>query len=138
MPHTVLEFSHCPILSGQDLSGQGLSGPNFSGDLSAFFLELHAALAETKIVELERLKGRALEHKSSVVGAHTDGSFIFLQISLLEGRTISQRTALVDVAERVLSKWISIWKVPHHCSVTVEVREMTLATHRKIQADIAR
>ncbi len=117
MPHTVLEFSHCPSLAT---------------DLSPFFLELHASLAETGIVELARIKGRAIEHTNCVVGAYTKGSFIFLQIALLEGRTIAQRKVLADVAEQVLTRWLKLWGVPHHCSVTVEVREMTLATHRKI------
>lgn len=117
MPHTILEYSR---------------SSGIAGDLAPFFQELHAALAATELVELGRLKGRAVEHQMAVVGSATGTGFVFLQISLLDGRSLEERATLSATGAEVLDRWCKRWKLPSQTSVTVEVRQIERATHRRI------
>ena len=120
MPHTVLEFS------------RSINDSSKAAGFSQFFKELHLAFAATGILEMGRLKGRIIEHPHAVVGDSESAGFIYLQISLLEGRTNEQQQVLLAIATQILGHWLKTWQVPASCSVTIEMREMREATHRKI------
>jgi|GEM_PF-6080976 len=121
MPHTLLEYS----------KDAGV----VACEVNDFLAEMHVALAATNIVELERIKGRSLVHDNVVVGASVAGknNFIFLQIAMLEGRTVGEREIIATKAQEVLLRWITRWNIAAEISVTIEVREMQNATHKRLE-----
>jgi 5-carboxymethyl-2-hydroxymuconate isomerase len=122
MPHTILEYSAGAIPRSVTATAK-----------SDFFRELHRELAETRIVELIRLKGRSLERADFLIGDGAAASgFVFLQLALLSGRSSADRIRLRDIASAVLERWLKRWGVPAGTSVTIEVREIDAATHQKI------
>jgi len=124
MPHTILEYSK--------------EAGVVACEVNDFLAEMHVALAATNIVELARIKGRSLVHDNVVVGAGVadKNNFIFLQIAMLEGRTVDERVKIAAQAQAVLLRWITRWNIEPEISVTIEVREMQSATHKRLERKI--
>lgn len=118
MPHCVLEYS---------------SNVLDKLDFRCFFKELHTILASSGHIQLDQLKGRAVCHDNYFIGdGAADRAFIYLQISLLDGRDLAVRKSLGEQAFAHLRASFPLSLEKLRCSMTLEMREMSRETHFKI------
>ncbi|MBN8548606.1 MAG: 5-carboxymethyl-2-hydroxymuconate Delta-isomerase [Deltaproteobacteria bacterium] len=118
MPHCVLEYS---------------ANVKDSVNFQDFFASLHKLLADSGEIQHDQLKGRWYCSENYFVG---DGSpknaFVYLQISMLSGRTAELRKRLAGQAFELLSAQYPRSQRDLSCSITVEIREMDRETHFKV------
>jgi 5-carboxymethyl-2-hydroxymuconate isomerase len=118
MPHCILE-----------ISDQVPDKPDFR----AFFGELHTMLAASGDIQLDHIKSRLRTAEHCYVGSGAaDNQFVYLQISLLAGRSLERRQAWAEHALGLLQKYFPRTVASPHVSMTVELREMDRATHVKL------
>lgn len=124
MPHCIIEYS---------------SNVKDSVNFPEFFKRLHELLASSSDIQLDQLKSRWLRREDYFIG---DGSpqnaFVYLQISLMTGRTLELRKQLGQSALDLLASYFPRTQAELSCSMTVEMREMERETHFKITKGGAR
>ena len=118
MPHCVLEYS-------QNIVDQL--------NYREFFQRLHALLSASGEIQLDQLKSRIRRVDEYYIG---DGSpknaFVYLQISLLSGRSQAVREEFGAQAFELLTSCFPRSQKELSCSITLEMREMERSTHFKI------
>lgn len=112
MPHIIIEYS-------KNL-GDIVELPNL-------VLELHETLAAQGI-DKTRIKTRAISCNYVAVGDRSlHGHMLHLTLLLLEGRDIPTRKKYGDALHAKMHEFMR--GVVQHCSITLEVREMTKDTY---------
>jgi len=111
MPHLTLEYSSNLASNSQALG---------------LLKQLHQTVGNTETVDIEKVKSRAVQHHTYLVGAKPEQkAFLFLRLEILPGRTPEWKHALGEklhgMMKAQVGKWIS---PPVTCSTNVEVREL--------------
>lgn len=115
MPHAILEYS------------SNLSADMASGHLTDL---VHEVMIQSGLFQTDSIKTRSCVVSDFRVGAKgRDGSFVYLSIALLDGRTLEQRQTLSDNLLKAIGPALA-----HVDQFTVEIREMDKETYRKYGA----
>ena len=115
MPHCVLELS---------------SNVQDKPDFKALFKQIHQFLASSNEVTLEQIKSRVRISENFYIGSGaTNKSFVFLQLSLMTGRSLELRQSFGAKLLEYIEQAFPLSKKDPCCSITVEVREMERQTH---------
>jgi len=118
MPHCVVEYS--------DNIPDGFQHRDF-------FKKLHQLMIETGEFKLERIKSRFISHGNYYLGdGNKENCFIYLQISILTGRSTSLRQKLSKEALDLLKEFFPKAIKSQKCSMTVDIREMDRETHSSL------
>lgn len=113
MPHAIIEYSD-----------------NLTPDVASGHVvdHVHTAMIESGLFQIEAIKTRAFATHDFRVGAKgAQGSFVYISVALLAGRTLEQRKALSDSILAAVKPSLS-----HADQVTVEIREMDRDTYQKL------
>lgn len=118
MPHCVVEYS-------------GNIPDRF--EYRAFFKKLHQLMVDTGEFKLERIKSRFISHDNYYLGdGDQENYFVYLQISILTGRSSSLRQKLSRDALVLLKEYFPKAIKSQKCSMTVDVREMDREAHSSL------
>ena len=118
MPHCVLEYS---------------ANVKDSVNFQQFFSRLHELLASSGEIQLDQLKSRWHCRDNYFIGdGNARNAFVYLQISLLTGRSLDTRKKLAAQAFELLTAQYPRSQRDLSCSITLEMREMERDTHFKI------
>ncbi len=113
MPHTVIEYT------------APLAEEFFSADVVGV---VHESLLSSGLFEAAHICTRALCVDDFLLGELGDtANFIHITLSLLEGRPAEQKSALANGIINTVKEIL-----PEVSSISVDIREMTRATYRKI------
>lgn len=120
MPHATLEYS------------ANIPGP---ADLGGFFRRLHETLAPIGPFDIQDFKSRAfrVEHYCVGPGGSRRG-FVHLTLAILDRRSLEIQKAAGEAALALLREEFARALAEQDCDVTVEVREMRLATYFKVRS----
>jgi 5-carboxymethyl-2-hydroxymuconate isomerase len=117
MPHCVLEYS---------------ANIKDSVNFPSFFSRLHEILTASGDIQLDQIKSRWYSREDFVVGDGSEkNAFVYLQISLLSGRSPELRKRIGAQAFELLADQFPISQRDLSCSITLEMREMDRETHFK-------
>lgn len=124
MPHCVLEYS---------------ANVKDSVNFQEFFARLHEILASSGEIQHDQLKSRWYCRENYFIGdGNAKNAFVYLQISLLTGRSLEVRKRLGEQAFELLVSQYPRSQRDLSCSITLEMREMERETHFKITKASAR
>lgn len=117
MPHLILEFS---ANIAEDLKGVEL------------LQELNTALSETLACPVNAIKSRIKACEEFAVGdGKTENVFIHLEVGLLRGRSVEEKSALSEVFEAILKRYFAKTLSEKAVSLTTEYRDINPETYQK-------
>ncbi len=118
MPHCVLEYS---------------ANVKDSVNFQEFFSRLHELLASSGEIQHNQLKSRWHCRDNYYIGdGNVKNAYVYLQISLLTGRSLEVRKKIGAQAFELLTSQYPRSQRDLSCSITLEMREMERETHFKI------
>ncbi len=117
MPHCVLEIS---------------SNVEDQPDFRELFEKLHSFIVANSDVVLATLKSRMLRYDNFYIGSgDPESSFIYLNISMMSGRTEEVRVSLSRGALEILTKYFPKACASGKCSINVGIQELNKKTYSK-------
>ena len=110
MPHCTFEYS---------------ANLEIESKLTLFLSDLHGELMKTGVFELRQIKSRAAKRDYFLVGdGNSKNAFIYLEIAILDGRTLEKRQEIGKRAYDLVLRSFAEAIQSHNCSVGIEVREI--------------
>ena len=120
MPHLVLEYSG----NARDLL-----------DPAGFFKELHTELAPAGGFRIQDFKSRAVRMSDHFIGDGShEQSFVNLDIRTFGGKTPEQRTAISEVALKVLARAFPLTLAETACDISVQITELDRPSFARLRS----